>query len=146
LASGSVIVDCSYSHANGWVNFVPKVDGGWSSFGTCSTTCGSGIQTRTCTQPAPSNGGAPCTGSSTQACNTDACPAGSTTSSGSSASSSTTAGNGSPTAATSTAASNPASSGTGTAGTQDLRSSAPSLAMSAFPLAMMMVLAAVTML
>lgn len=53
------------------------VNGGWSEWSTCSAVCGTGSQTRTCTNPAPSNGGAQCVGSSTQSCNTQACdPAG----------------------------------------------------------------------
>ncbi|NUN04803.1 MAG: thrombospondin type-1 domain-containing protein [Bdellovibrio sp.] len=57
------------------------VNGGWSSWndqGSCSKSCGGGLitQFRTCTNPAPANGGASCTGASTQqvACNTMACP------------------------------------------------------------------------
>ncbi|MFZ2831978.1 MAG: hypothetical protein WAZ40_02400 [Minisyncoccia bacterium] len=52
------------------------VNGGWSAFGACSVTaCGStGTQTRTCTNPAPANGGATCSGSATQSCSTAACP------------------------------------------------------------------------
>jgi hypothetical protein len=55
------------------------VDGNWSAWvnGTCSATCGGGtlVQTRTCDNPAPQNGGVPCAGSSTQtvACSTDPC-------------------------------------------------------------------------
>lgn len=50
------------------------VNGGWSDWSTCSVTCGGGTQTRTCTNPAPANFGADCTGSASQACNTDPCP------------------------------------------------------------------------
>ncbi len=49
------------------------VNGGWSDWSACSVTCGGGTQTRTCTNPAPANGGAPCSGASSQACNTQAC-------------------------------------------------------------------------
>ena len=51
-----------------------KVDGGWSAFGDCSKTCGGGVQIRTCTNPAPANGGADCQGEATQTCNLVACP------------------------------------------------------------------------
>ena len=51
----------------------PIVNGGWSAWSTCSKTCGSGTQTRTCTSPAPSNGGSLCVGVTSQACNTQAC-------------------------------------------------------------------------
>ncbi len=50
------------------------VNGGWSSWSTCSLTCGGGTQTRTCTNPLPANVGAVCSGPSTQTCNTQACP------------------------------------------------------------------------
>ncbi|EKE05814.1 MAG: hypothetical protein ACD_19C00176G0036 [uncultured bacterium] len=44
-----------------------KVDGGWSAWSTPSSLCGyTGTQTRTCTNPAPQNGGADCVGPSTQ--------------------------------------------------------------------------------
>ena len=49
------------------------VDGGWSVFSVCSRTCGGGIQFRTCSNPAPANGGADCTGQSIQPCNTEDC-------------------------------------------------------------------------
>lgn len=56
------------------------VDGGWSAWietQGCNKTCGGGIliQSRTCTSPPPSNGGANCTGNTEQslACNQEAC-------------------------------------------------------------------------
>ena len=58
-----------------------SVDGGFSKFGDwseCSAKCGGGTQrrSRTCTNPAPANGGADCKGNSfeTRKCNTQACP------------------------------------------------------------------------
>ena len=61
--------------------FTISVDGGyttWSSWDTCTVTCGGGTQgrTRSCTNPAPQYGGAACSGSSTgiQNCNTHHCP------------------------------------------------------------------------
>ena len=50
------------------------VAGGWTDWGVCSKTCGTGTQTRTCTNPTPANGGAECTGASAQDCNTQGCP------------------------------------------------------------------------
>ncbi len=56
------------------------VDGGWTAwqFGPCSRTCGGGQQTitRSCTNPAPQNGGLNCVGNSNEAitCNTQICP------------------------------------------------------------------------
>lgn len=43
---------------------LPPVNGGWTGFGACSGCS----QSRTCTNPAPSCGGAACSGSATQAC------------------------------------------------------------------------------
>ena len=76
VAWGSSLVDCASQAAGKLVNYLEPVDGGWSAFGVCSATCGGGTQTRTCSTPAPSGGGATCIGASSQACNTDACPAG----------------------------------------------------------------------
>jgi uncharacterized protein (TIGR02145 family) len=49
------------------------VDGAYSIWSNCSVSCGGGTQTRTCTNPAPANGGAACVGSNTQVCNTQSC-------------------------------------------------------------------------
>merc|ERR1719309_849072 len=51
------------------------VDGGWSNWGSCSKSCGSGRQTRTCTNPEPARGGSGCPGFSSQICNPEECPA-----------------------------------------------------------------------
>ena len=62
-------------------NILSPVNGGWSAWGefsACSTTCGGGRRTRmrTCSSPAPANGGNTCDGSSSesQPCNTNGCP------------------------------------------------------------------------
>ena len=49
-------------------------DGGWSNWSTCSVNCGGGVQTRTCNNPIPMNGGKACVGATTQPCNTQTCP------------------------------------------------------------------------
>ncbi|NTW15546.1 MAG: hypothetical protein HGA38_04260 [Candidatus Moranbacteria bacterium] len=49
------------------------INGAWSDWSACSVTCGGGTQSRTCTNPAPANGGAACVGAATQACNTQPC-------------------------------------------------------------------------
>ena len=58
-----------------------KVNGGWSAYGSyspCSKTCGGGVKTRrrTCTKPAPANGGANCVGPAIliTSCNANKCP------------------------------------------------------------------------
>ncbi|MEI8344113.1 MAG: thrombospondin type-1 domain-containing protein [Candidatus Moraniibacteriota bacterium] len=71
-------LECSAWYTGHWgflMDFLlpPPVNGGWSDFGTCDKTCGGGTQTRTCTNPAPDNGGVNCVGSATQACNTQSC-------------------------------------------------------------------------
>ena len=57
------------------------VDGGWSrwsSYGSCSRSCGAGNQTRTrsCSNPPPKNNGSTCLGvtSQSKACNIKGCP------------------------------------------------------------------------
>lgn len=70
-----------YQFADGWreksvsikITVASSVDGVWSDWSACSATCGGGTQTRACTNPAPSGGGADCVGDSTQACNTQSC-------------------------------------------------------------------------
>ena len=50
----------------------------WSSWSNCDVTCDKGIQTRTrtCTNPAPANGGLDCIGPATETkhCQKDLCP------------------------------------------------------------------------
>jgi len=63
------------SAALGFVCHAPvaPVNGGWSSWDRCTRTCGMGIRRRTCTDPAPADGGSGCYGSSEEYCNTQAC-------------------------------------------------------------------------
>ena len=50
-------------------------NGGWSAYGTCSATaCGTtGNRVRTCNNPTPLNGGAYCSGTSSETCSAPAC-------------------------------------------------------------------------
>ena len=50
------------------------VNGGLTEWTICTATCGTGSQTRSCTNPAPVNGGAECMGGTIQDCNMEACP------------------------------------------------------------------------
>lgn len=45
----------------------------WANWSSCSASCGGGTQTRSCTNPSPTNGWAACVGPSTQSCNTQTC-------------------------------------------------------------------------
>ncbi len=62
------------------------MDGGWSAWSACSLACGSGTQTRSCTNPTPSGTGSTCSGVTQQSCNMQIC---SSTSTGSQSGSST---------------------------------------------------------
>ena len=74
-----------------WITWYIKIDlwfylnisvhgkwGSWGKFGSCSKTCGSGVQERSrkCDSPAPLHGGKKCEGRprQVQACNTYKCP------------------------------------------------------------------------
>eukprot|EP00794_Sanderia_malayensis_P011717 gene11717-12938_t len=76
---------CIYGECVRDGTFPPKkVDGGWTKFSDhlpCNRPCGGGAtwRTRTCTNPAPKNGGKPCKGdtiSDRKICNMQACPSG----------------------------------------------------------------------
>ena len=71
-----------YFHSSTNKYLVP-IDGGltsWSTWSTCTETCGTGTRsrTKTCTNPLPQNGGKDCTGlgdtQQQEDCNTQNCP------------------------------------------------------------------------
>ena len=64
---GAACVGLDYQYVS-CAPLILKINGGWSAWensGTCSLA-GTQTQKRSCTNPAPSNGGAPCSGSDTQ--------------------------------------------------------------------------------
>nr|XP_022343628.1 uncharacterized protein LOC111136803 isoform X1 [Crassostrea virginica] len=78
---GGYSCQCDPGYSGTYCQISDVVDGGWTAWtvwSTCSATCGGGTQsrTRTCTNPAPQNGGADCVGTSSeqQNCNTQGCP------------------------------------------------------------------------
>jgi len=70
---GSVVIDCSLQYNENYINYLPAVNGNWSAWSTCSAAC---TQTRTCTNPAPVNGGADCSGAFSQSCSGGSCSSG----------------------------------------------------------------------
>ena len=81
IISNLVLWGCVIEPLGSPVLFDVIVDGdwtNWSPWGICSTTCnnGSWTRTRTCTNPAPAEGGKSCTGNSTEIgdCNIRPCP------------------------------------------------------------------------
>lgn len=49
------------------------VNGGWSRFSACSVACSGGTRSRTCSRPAPANGGKDCVGAAWALCNMQDC-------------------------------------------------------------------------
>ena len=54
----SLNTNSKYDHYDCTIN--RPINGGWSEWSDCSASCGGGIQTRTCTNPEPKNGGSDC--------------------------------------------------------------------------------------
>jgi hypothetical protein len=79
-ANGGADCDGSATSSQNYNTHACPVNGGWSgySYAACSKSCGTGTQTltRSCNSPSVANGGANCAGSATssQNCNTHACP------------------------------------------------------------------------
>ncbi len=67
-------VDAHFAHGDteGACGDSPEpIDGGWSEWSECfpdEGSCGLGMQYRTCTNPEPQNGGAPCEGDDAMSC------------------------------------------------------------------------------
>jgi len=65
---------CVGESTQAYTNPACPINGGWSDWSAKDNSCGySGVQTRTCTNPSPANGGAACVGESTQTYTNDAC-------------------------------------------------------------------------
>ena len=76
LDSDPVTVTCTSGTSWNGSTCGTVVNGGWTNWSNCSASCGGGTQSRSCTNPAPANGGLNCSGSSSQSCNTQSCAGG----------------------------------------------------------------------
>ena len=66
-AVGKTTMACNTRHC--------PIDGHWAAWSSCDVSCGGGMRTRNCTNPAPEYGGKPCTGASAKGpCNAQQCP------------------------------------------------------------------------
>ena len=61
-------------HSHMYSCLLGKVNGGFTVWSACTKTCGTGIRSRTCTNPRPANGGDTCVGSTKGACTVKYCP------------------------------------------------------------------------
>ncbi len=70
-ADGTGFGECKLQSCNSGFTFAGLYcarNGGWSAWSSCSTTCGTGTQSRSCTNPSPAPGGAVCVGANSQSC------------------------------------------------------------------------------
>jgi hypothetical protein len=71
-----VLVHSRHASSQSSAVVVAAVNGGWSAWSQCSGSCGQGTQSRSCTNPAPANGGTACAGSTLSDCPLPACAQG----------------------------------------------------------------------